>query len=86
MPPIGFSAFKCQGFLTTSISLNGEIINPYSCYVKKGLVCIIIIFLFSRQPFFYFKYTKANTCLLYDVLSVPFNKYKFLHYTHYCAY
>ena len=47
--------------LAISISLNGEIMSPYSCYAKKGLVCIAIIALFSRQPSSYFKYIKANT-------------------------
>ena len=31
-----------------SISLGGEIISPYSRYIKKGLVYITIIKLFSR--------------------------------------
>ena len=43
MPPIRFSVFKRHALLTISISLNGEIISPYSCCVKKGLVYIAII-------------------------------------------
>ena len=63
--------------LAISISLNSEIISPYSYYAKKGLVYIIIIALFSCQPSSYFKYTKANTCLLYNMRSVFTNKYTF---------
>ena len=33
--------------LTTSISLNSKIMSPCSYYIKKGLVCITIIALFS---------------------------------------
>ena len=33
--------------LATLISLNGEIISPYSCYTKKGLVYITITALFG---------------------------------------
>ena len=80
MPFIKLSALKYYALLTTSISLNGEIISPYSCYTKKGLVYIIIISPSSRQPAFYSKCTKAKTYLLYDVRLVPLNKYKFLHY------
>ena len=51
------------------------------------LTTSIIISPFSHQPFFYFKYTKANTCLSYDVRSVPPNKYIFLYYyTRFCIY
>ena len=86
MPPIRSFTFKCRTLLITSISFNGEIISPYSCYTKKGLVYIIIISPFSCQPFLYSKCTKANTRLLCDVRSVLFNKYKFLYYTYYYAY
>ena len=33
--------------LAISISLNSEIMSPYSYYIKKGLVCVAIITLFS---------------------------------------
>ena len=48
MPPIRSSASKRRAFLTTSISLNGEIMSPYSHYIKKGLVYIIITDLSGR--------------------------------------
>ena len=77
MPPIRFSAFKRYTLLAISISLNGEIISPYSYYIKKGVVCIIIIKPFSCQPFFCTKYTKSNTYILCDVRLVSLNKYTF---------
>ena len=41
--------------------------SPYSCYIKKGLVYIMITDLFSRQSFSCFKYTKSNTYASCDV-------------------
>ena len=86
MPPIRSFTFERCTLLTASISFNKEIISPYSCYIKKGLVYVIIIFLFSYQPSSYFKCTKANTRLLCDIRLVPFNKYRFLHCIYYCTY
>ena len=86
MPFIKFSAFKRRALLATSISFNGEIISPCSRYIKKGLVYIVIISLFSCQSFSYFKYTKANIYLLYNVRSVSFNKYRCLYYARRCIY
>ena len=63
--------------LAASISLNGEIMSPYSYYAKKGLVYIAIIAFFSCQPSSYSKCTKANTCSLYDMRLVSTNKYTF---------
>ena len=48
IPPIRLSTSKRYTLLATSISLNEEIISPYSYYAKKGLVYIIIINLFSH--------------------------------------
>ena len=48
MPLIRSFAFKRWALLAISISLDGEIISPYSYYAKKGLVYIIIIDFFSR--------------------------------------
>jgi hypothetical protein len=42
MPSIKFTAFKHRALLAILISLNGGIISPYSCYIKKGLVCIAL--------------------------------------------
>ena len=77
MPPIRSLASVCCVLLAASISLNGKIISPYSRYAKKGLVCITIIAPFSRQPFSYSKYTKANTYFLYNIYLVFTNKYIF---------
>ena len=81
MPLIRSLASKRRALLTASISLDGKIISPYLCYIKKGLVYIAIIFPFSYQPFSCSKYTKANTYSLYNIQSVAFNKYKSLYYT-----
>ena len=86
IPLIRLSMSKCYTFLTTFISLNKEIINPYSHYVKKGLVYIIIINPFSRQPSSCTKCTKLNTCTLYNMRLISFNKYTFFYYTRYYAY
>ena len=88
MPSIRFSTLERRAFFTAFISLDGEIISPYSCYAKKGLVYIIITALFSRQPSSCFKYIKVNTYLLCDVCLVFINKYIFLNcytriYTYY---
>ena len=77
MPFIRSLAFMCYVLLAVSISLNGEIMSPYSYYVKKGLVYIIIITLFSRQPSSYSKCTKANTHSLCNMRLVSTNKYMF---------
>ena len=49
MPPFKSTASKHYALLAASISLNKEIISPYSYYVKKGLVYIIITEFFSYQ-------------------------------------
>ena len=61
--------------LAISISLNSEIMSPCSHYIKKGLVCIIIVVLFSYQPSSYFKYTKLNIHLSCNIKSVLDTKY-----------
>ena len=86
MPLIRSFISKRYTLLTTSISLNREIISPCSYYAKKGLVYIIIIFPTSRQPSSCFKYTKANTRSSCNVRLVPFNKYRFPRCTYYYAY
>ena len=42
MPTIRLIAFKCYTLLTSSITLNSEIMSPCSHYAKKGLVYIAI--------------------------------------------
>ena len=77
---------KRRALLAASISLNGEIMSPYSYYAKKGLVYIIIMDLFSRQPSSCTKCTKLNTYILYNMHSVSLNKYAFLYCIYYCTY
>ena len=77
IPAVRLIVSEHYTLLTSSITFNGEIMSPYSCYVKKGLVCIAIMESSSHQPSFYFKYTKLNTCVLYNIHSVSFNKYTF---------
>ena len=86
MPLIRLSAFKRYTLLAIFISLNGEIISPYSYYTKKGLIYIAIIDPSGRQPFSYTEYTKLNTCTLCNVCSVSLNKYAFFYCVHRCTY
>ena len=79
MPPIRSSTSKRRALLSASISLNREIISPYSCCAKKWLVYIAIISPSSYQPSFYLEYTKANTYFVCDMRLIPFNKYIFLY-------
>jgi hypothetical protein len=72
---IRFTTFKYYILFTISISLNREIISPYSCYIKNGLIYIVLISPFSCQPFSYLECTKINTYLLYNIHSIPLNKY-----------
>ena len=67
--------FKCYILLTISISLNRELMSPYSYYTKKGLVYIALIALLSRQLVSCLECTKANTYFSYDIRSVSANKY-----------
>ena len=80
MPFIKSTIFKRCALLATFISLNREIISPYSHYIKKGLVYITIINPFSRQLFSYAKCTKLNTRMSCDMRLVSFNKYAFFAY------
>ena len=77
MPLIRSFMSKRYTLLATSISLNRKIMSSYSYYIKKGLVYIIIIKPFSRQPFSYTKRTKLNTRMLYNMRLVSLNKYIF---------
>jgi hypothetical protein len=61
MPFIRSTAFKRHTLFTILILLNGEIISPYSHYMKKGLVYIVLISPFRHQPFSYLECTKVNT-------------------------
>ena len=74
MPAVRLLVFKYYTLLISSIAYNSEIMNPYSCYVKKGLVYIVIADLSNYQPSSYSKCTKSNIYALYNVRSVSLNK------------
>ena len=80
MPAVRFLTSKRCILFTSSIAYNSEIISPYSYYIKKGLVYFAITDPSGCQPSFCSKYTKLNTCVLYNMRSVSFNKYIFLTY------
>ena len=56
----------------------GEIILSCSCCEEKKLVYIIIIALFSCQPFSYIKYTKLNIYLSCNIKLISDIKYTFM--------
>ena len=81
MPPIRSSAFKRLTYhfkLVAIILLLSKIISTCSRYIKKGLVYIAIIALFSPQPSFYIKYIKSNIYSSYNICLVSNAKYIFL--------
>ena len=80
MPAVRLLIFECYALLTSFIAYNSEIMSPYSCYVKKGLVYIVIADLSNYQPSSYSKCTKSNIYALYNVRSVSLNKCIFFTY------
>ena len=70
MPFIRSLVSKRRTYVIAVILLLGEIMPSYSYYKEKKLVYIIIIALFSYQPFSYFKCTKSNIYLSCNVKSV----------------
>ena len=60
IPFIRFIASEYYIYVVAVILSLGEIMPIYSCYILKGLVCVIIAALFSRQPSSCFKYIKLN--------------------------
>ena len=56
--------YTCVVILIFSL---GEIMPIYSCCAEKKLIYITIAALFSCQPSFYFKYTKLNIHLSYNI-------------------
>ena len=75
MPPIRSLVSKHYAHVVLVILLLGEIMPLYSRCLEKKLVYIIIIALFSHQPFSYIKCTKLNIHLSYNVRSVSNAKY-----------
>ena len=78
MPSIKSSVLVYYTLLAVSISLNSEIIDSCSYYIKKGLVYITITASSSCQPFFYLECTKSNTYSSCNIYLVSTNKYTFL--------
>ena len=60
-------ASKHRAYLIKIIVLLSKIIPSCSYRVKKKLLYIAIAAPFSRQPSFYFKCTKLNIRLSYDI-------------------
>ena len=80
MPPIRFLVSKCLIYyfkLVAVILLLSKVIPTYLRYTEKGLVYIIIIAPFSRQPFSYTKYTKLNMRSFCDIKLVSNTKYMY---------
>ena len=75
MPLIRSLVSKCCAYIISVILLLSEIMPIYSYYAKKKLVCVIITAPFSRQPFFYIKYTKSNMHLFCNIRSVSDAEY-----------
>ena len=80
MPPIRSLASKRRAYTVAVILLLSEIMPFYSCCKEKKLVYIIIIAPFSHQLFSYFKCTKLNMHLSYNVKSVFNTKCLYLIY------
>ena len=70
MPLIRSLASERRTYTVAVILLLGEIMPSYSHCKEKKLVCIIIVVPFSRQPSSYFKCTKLNMRLSYNVKLV----------------
>ena len=70
MPPIRSLASKRYTYIVAVILLLSKIMPIYSRCVLKGLVYIIIIALFSRQPSSYTKCIKLNMCLFCNIRLV----------------
>ena len=67
MPFIRSLISKRHTYIVAVILLLSKIMPIYFRYILKGLVYIIIAFLFSCQPSFYTKYIKLNICLSYNI-------------------
>ena len=80
MPFIRSLVSKHRTHVITVILSLSEIMPSYSYYKEKKLVYIIIIALFSCQPFSYSKYTKLNIYLSCNVRSVSNAEYLYLIY------
>jgi len=54
-----------------SLILSISVVMPScSCYIEKGLVCVVIAALSSHQPFSCAECIKANICSSYNIYSI----------------
>ena len=70
MPAVKSLTFKCYTLLILIIILLGKIMPSCSRYAEKKLLYIIIAAPSSRQPSSYFKCTKVNMQLSYNIHSM----------------
>ena len=73
MPP-SVASMYCATLIALILSIS-EVMPSYFCCIKKGLVYITIVALFSCYPLSYTKYTKLNMRLFYNVCSISNAKY-----------
>ena len=73
MPPLVASIY-CVVLIALILFIS-EIMPSCSCYIEKGLVYIIIILPFSRQPLSCTKCIKANIYLSCNIYSISTTKY-----------
>ena len=76
MPPVRSSASRRRNKLMSLILSISKVMLSYSCCVKRGLLCIIIMSPFSRQPLSCTKYTTINIRSSYNIYLVSNAEYK----------
>ena len=86
--PVRFTAFRRYNKLILLIFSINKIMLSYSCYIKKGLLYIVIISPFSFQLLSYAKYTKINIYFSYNICLVSNAKYKcfIIYFSYYIPY
>ena len=77
MPLIRSLASERRTYIVAVIFSLSKIMPTCSCCVLKGLVCIIIMALLSRQPSSYIKCIKLNMRLSYNIKLISNAKYAF---------
>ena len=82
MPP-SIASIHYAILVTLILSIN-KVMPLYSHYIKKGLVCVTIIVLSSRQPSSYAEYIKANIRFSYNICSISATKYIYLSILYSC--
>ena len=86
MPPIRSTASRRYNKLILLILSISKVMPSCSCYIKKGLLYIIIASPSSRQLLSCAEYTTVNMHLFYNVCLVSNTEYKYLiTYLNYCV-